>query len=95
MTRVIEAKDARLQVRLDADAKERLQKAASYRRETVSEFVLTTALGEADRVISEHETITLSSSDWQLFMAALEDPPPPNDELRTAYRRYAAAKARG
>ena len=53
MARAVEAKDERLQVRLDAQAKSVLQRAAGYRHETVSQFVLSTALEQAERVIRE------------------------------------------
>ena len=43
MSSIVEAKDDRLQVRLSAEAKTMLQRAANYRHKTVSQFVLTTA----------------------------------------------------
>lgn len=88
MPHASEAKDDRLQVRLDGHAKSVLQRAASYRRETVSQFVLNTALEEAERVIRDHETVTLSDRDWKLFYDALVDPPTPNAALRRAFKRY-------
>jgi uncharacterized protein (DUF1778 family) len=42
-------------VRLDAASKSVLQRAARYRRKTVSQFVLATALKEAEKVIRENE----------------------------------------
>ena len=58
-------KEDRLQVRLDADAKRTLERAAVYRRKTVSQFVLGTALVEAKRVIRENEVSTGSRDrDW-------------------------------
>jgi hypothetical protein len=44
MSSTAKAKDDRLQVRLNADAKAVLQRAANYRHRAVSQFVLTTAL---------------------------------------------------
>ena len=93
MPRTAQAKDERLQVRLDARAKNVLRRAAGYRRKTVSQFVLSTALEEAERVIRSVEVVTLSDRDWDRFYAALIDPPAPNAALRKAFRRY--RKARG
>lgn len=86
-----EAKQERLQVRLDAETKGVLQRAASYRHKTLSQFVLSTAMEEAERVIEENEVVTLSSPDWTVFYDALTNPPKPNAALRKAFKRYRTA----
>lgn len=91
MPRTTETKDDRLQVRLDAASKNMLQRAANYRRKTVSQFVLATALEEAEKVIRENEVVSLSSADWTIFFDALTNPPPPNAALRKAFARYRKA----
>jgi uncharacterized protein (DUF1778 family) len=91
MPRTATIKADRLQVRLDAEAKSVLQRAAGYRRKTVSQFVLATALEEAEKVIRENETCTLSAPDWKLFYDALTNPPPPNAALRKAFAAYKTA----
>lgn len=91
MPRAAETKDDRLQVRLDAESKSVLQRAASYRHKTVSQFVLATAMEEAEKVIRENEIVTLSSPDWKLFYDALTDPPTPNAALRKAFAKYKKA----
>lgn len=74
MSSTAEVKDERLQVRLNAEAKTVLQRAASYRHKTVSQFVLTTALAEAEKVIRENEAVSLSAADWKVFYDALSAP---------------------
>lgn len=91
MARTAETKDDRLQVRLDAESKSVLQRAASYRHKTVSQFVLATALEEAERVIRENEVVTLSAPDWKVFYDALTNPPAPNAALRKAFAKYRKA----
>jgi uncharacterized protein (DUF1778 family) len=91
MPRAAETKDDRLQVRLDAESKAVLRRAASYRHKTVSQFVLATALEEAEKVIRENEMVTLSSSDWKVFYDALTNPPAPNPALRKAFAAYKKA----
>ncbi len=88
MSSIVEAKDDRLQVRLNAEAKTVLQRAANYRHKTVSQFVLTTALTEAEKVIRENEAVTLSAADWKVFYDALSNPPAPNAALRKAFAKY-------
>ena len=91
MPTAAEAKQERLQIRLDAQAKSILQRAAGHRHKTLSQFVLGTALEEAERVIRENEVVTLSGADWQVFYDALTNPPAPNATLRKAYARYRQA----
>lgn len=82
------AQRARLQVRLDAGAKKLLQRAAGYSRTSLSQFVLSTALREAERIVERHEVITLTDAEWDRFYAALENPPEPNAALKEAYEQY-------
>ncbi|MFN4310317.1 MAG: DUF1778 domain-containing protein [Ferrovibrio sp.] len=91
MPRPAETKDDRLQVRLDAESKSVLQRAASYRHKTVSQFVLATAMEEAEKVIRENEVVTLSGPDWKVFYDALTNPPTPNAALRKAFAKYKKA----
>ena len=91
MPAAVESKQERLQIRLDAQAKSTLQRAAGHRHKTLSQFVLSTALEEAERIIRENEVVTLSGADWNVFYAALTDPPAPNAALRKAYARYRKA----
>ncbi len=88
MSSIVEAKDERLQVRLNAEAKTVLQRAANYSHKTVSQFVLTTALAEAEKVIRENEVVALSAADWKVFYDALNNPPAPNAALRKAFAKY-------
>lgn len=91
MPRPAETKDDRLQVRLDAESKSVLQRAASYRHKTVSQFVLATAMEEAEKVIRENEVVTLSGPDWKIFYDALTNPPAPNAAIRKAFAKYKKA----
>lgn len=77
-----ETKDDRLQLRLDAESKSVLQRAAGYRHKTVSQFVLATMLEDAEKVIRENELVTSSYSDRRIFYAAPTNPPEPNAVLR-------------
>jgi uncharacterized protein (DUF1778 family) len=88
MLKTAEIKDDRLQVRLDARSKATLQRAATYRRKTVSQFVLATALEEAEKIIRENEVVSLSSADWTIFFDALTNPPSPNAALRKAFAKH-------
>ena len=88
MSSIVETKDERLQVRLNAEAKTVLQRAANYSHKTVSQFVLATALAEAEKVIRENEAVALPAADWKVFYDALSNPPAPNAALRKAFAKY-------
>jgi len=77
-------KQERLHIRLDTASKQTLEKAANYSHKKLSEFVLSQSLAAAETVISEHEQITLSKPDWDLFLDALENPPAKNAKLKEA-----------
>lgn len=79
------AKDARLHIRCDQEVRQLLDKAASYAHMSVSEFILRHAVDHAKSVVKEHESITLSLSDFDRFMDSLDQPAPPNAELKRAF----------
>ena len=81
-------KHERMHIRLDATSKQKLERAAAYVRKSLSEFVLGQALHAADEVIHEHETLTLTSADWEVFLDALENPPRPRAELKKAFAEH-------
>lgn len=81
-------KQERMHIRLDAQSKQKLERAATYARKSLSEFVLGQALHAADEVIQEHETLTLNAADWELFLDALESPPKPNEKLKQAFTEH-------
>lgn len=85
MSTVDTFKQERMHIRLDAAAKQKLERAAGYANKTLSEFVLSRALDAANEVIEEHETLRLDNSDWEVFLDALENPPEPNPRLRRAF----------
>ena len=78
-------KQQRMHIRLDSLSKQKLERAAAYVHKSLSEFVLGQALQAANDVIHEHETMTLSQDDWDVFMDTLENPPKPNAKLKQAF----------
>lgn len=81
-------KRERIQLRLDSRSKKKLERAAAFSGNTVTDFVLSHALDAADRVLAEDEAITLSDEDWDAFFDALVNPPEPNENLKHAFQRY-------
>ncbi len=65
----------KLDLRLSRAAKQTLQAAANAARKSVSEFVLDTALSEAEERLADRHVFTLDRKNWDAFIAALDAPP--------------------
>jgi len=65
----------KLDLRLSRSAKQTLQAAAAAERKSVSEFVLDTALSEAEERLADRRVFTLDGKGWDAFVAALDAPP--------------------
>jgi uncharacterized protein (DUF1778 family) len=87
-TTQIEAKTARLEARLTDQQKDLLQHAANLTGRSLTEFVVSSAQEVAARTVREHEVLTLSARDRQVFVNALLKPSPPNRRLKKAAQRY-------
>lgn len=81
--------DDRLQLRVDAAAKRRLEDVANEAHLSVTAFVLQTANRAADDVLAERQTIHLSPDAASSFTEALNRPAQVNERLATALRRPA------
>lgn len=88
MAHAADRKRDRMHLRLDARAKRVLERAASYEKTSVSDFVLAHAVRAAEQVIEARERVTLTDADWDVFYDVLVNPPEPNEALRQAARRY-------
>ena len=51
-------KNARLNLRLKSSAKSVIERAAGFEDRTVSHFILTSALEQAEKTVQKHETMT-------------------------------------
>jgi uncharacterized protein (DUF1778 family) len=82
-------KDDRLQLRVDAASKRRLEDAASEAHLSVSAFVLQAANRAADDLLAEREVIRLSPDAAAAFTEALNRPAHVNERLAAALKRSA------
>ena len=86
---MISMKDDRLQLRVDAAAKRRLEEAATEAHLSVTAFVLQAASRAADDVLAERQTIHLSPDAAAAFAEALNRPARVNQRLAKALQRPA------
>jgi uncharacterized protein (DUF1778 family) len=70
-----QARSSKLDLRLTPEAKARLSAAARERHQSVSQFVLSSALERADETLADRQHFGLDAEHWSAFMAALERPP--------------------
>ena len=82
-------KDGRLQLRVDATSKRRLEEAAAEAHLSVSAFVLQAASQAADKVLAERQVIHLSPDAAAVFTEALNNPARVNERLAAVLRRSA------
>ena len=87
-TRAEVRKTKRVEVRLAPAAKELLERASALEGRSLSDFILSSAMTEAKRTISEHERMSLSARDREAFVNALLNPPAPTAWARAASKRF-------
>ena len=76
----------KLDLRLSRTAKQTLQAAATAERKSVSEFVLDSALSEAEERLADRRGFTLDAKSWNAFVAALDTPPRRHARLERLFR---------
>lgn len=82
------AHNTRLDVRLAADHKDLIERAAGILGQSVSAFTVSTLVREAGQVVEQLAALQLSDRDRDAFMSALDNPPEPSDRLRRAAKRH-------
>lgn len=81
-------KTGRLETRITRTQKRMIERAASLRGTSVTDFVLSAVQEAAAETIRDFETISLGSEASRVFVDALLHPPAPNAALRAAARRH-------
>lgn len=67
-------KDKRLNLRTTAEQDQRLKQAAEVREISVSEFILKSAMAEAEKVLADRRWFELNAEDFAKFEQALDTP---------------------
>ncbi len=87
-TREDRLKSERVAVRLTPAVKRALERGAEVSGRSLSDFVVDSAYRAAQRAIEDNERLHLSNADRKIFLAALDNPPEPNQALRRAAQRH-------
>lgn len=80
------AKNNRINIRVSDDDKEMLELAARYSKQSLSSYIVDIVLKQAELDIKKNETITLNNEQRDLFLKILDNPPPPNEALRSLFK---------
>ena len=86
------AKQDRIGARVPHEVYETLCRAAELTGATVNQFLVQSALKEAQAVIEREDVIRLSPRDWNWLLELMENPPKPNARLKAAMKRYEKAR---
>ena len=81
-------KGERLEARLSRKAKALCQKAATIQGRSLSDFVISSAVEAATRIVRENEFVLLTQRDRIAFIETLLNPPAPNSRLQKAAERH-------
>lgn len=90
--KTVRQRSERVEARVTPEQKRLLERAAALEGRSLTDFVLTSAQAAAADTISRHELLRLAPSDQEAFVAALLNPPAPNEALRAAAARYRAKR---
>jgi uncharacterized protein (DUF1778 family) len=82
----------RITARISAQVQEKLETAAEMLGSTLNQFIVQSALREAERIIAQERLIHLDSDATQAFLAAIDAPPQPNPALLAALQNYSDVK---
>lgn len=86
------SRQKRIGARVPRDVYETLNQAAELLGATVNQFLVQSALKEAQAVIEREQTIRLSRRDCERLLGLLDNPPKPNARLKAAMKRYQKAR---
>ena len=86
MPRAAVNNNSRVALRIRTADKALIMRAVALAQTDMTDFILRTALREAQQVIDEHERVQLSQRDSQRVLELLENPPAPNAKLLKAAR---------
>lgn len=88
MTRSAVNATSRIELRVRADQKAMIAKAAALRNLDLTGFIMNAVMPEAESIIERSEKIVLSERDSKRFLELLENPPPPTERLVRAMKAF-------
>ena len=84
----VAVKDSRGDFRVSDVQKSLLERAAEIKHLSLSSYILSSSIKQAELDIAENEMLILSNRDRDLVMSALENPPEPNEALKGMFKWF-------
>ena len=84
-----QSKTERINIRLSSAVKNILERAASFEGKTISNFILHSALEQAQKTVHNHDVMNLNSQNSKAFFDALSTPVKFNNKLLSAFEEHA------
>ncbi len=85
----------RMHFRLDSKIKARVVRAAAITGQGLTDFAVSTLSEKADQILERHDTVVLTSGDYDYFLKALADDKKPSRRSRAAAGRYRRGRRKG
>ena len=82
----VAVKDSRVDFRVSDVQKSLLERAAEIKHLSLSSYILSSSIKQAELDIAENEMLILSNRDRDLVMSALKNPPEPNEALKGMFK---------
>ena len=82
----VAVKDSRVDFRVSDVQKTLLERAAEIKHLSLSSYILSSSIKQAEQDIADNEMLILSNRDRDLVMSALENPPEPNEALKGMFK---------
>jgi len=82
------ARNERINLRLNKNAKALIERAAGFEGKAVSQFILFSALASAEKTVREHDIMALNARESQRFFDALSRPVRFNKKLTEALAEH-------
>lgn len=82
----VAVKDSRVDFRVSDVQKSLLERAAEIKHLSLSSYILSSSIKQAELDIAENEMLILSNRDRDLVMSALENPSEPNEALKGMFK---------
>jgi Uncharacterized protein conserved in bacteria len=92
-TELTESNYARLSCRVSKRIKNQAEKAAALLGQSITDFTESALAEKAEATLERHERIMLSDRDFARFVALLENPPAPTQDLKDAVADYLSLQA--
>jgi len=81
-------KSERLEIRLEPEHKQIIERAAAASGQVVSQFVISILLRRAERILRRSDWTILAVQDREAFFEIMESEEPPTPALVDAFERY-------